>query len=420
MLPPGCSRIWNFGTELQAAASPIGSAFAIVLMLIVFTGPPAQAQVFTTLHAFTGGGDGSAPYAGLSMDRAGNLYGTASSGGHSGGACGSGCGSVFKMERNGPSWLLVPLYAFSGPDGATPQARVIIGSNGNLYGTTTYGGSAGKGVVFRLQPPPAACKTALCPWMETVLYSFAGGSDGAYPTFGDLTFDRQGNIYGTTPDGGSGSGCQGGCGVVYELSPSSGGWTEKILYSFQGGQDVDAPLARVIFDNAGNLYGTAAFGGAHQSGAVYELTPFGLAWTESIIYSFTDQSDGNEPYGGLIFDGSGNLYGTTFAGTTTVYELSPSSGGWMFTVLHAFNAYEGSVATLTFDAAGNLYGTLALGIQEPQEVFRLTPSGGQWTVTGFAGDIGTFPLGNVVLDASGNLYTTAAEYGQGYVFEVAP
>jgi uncharacterized repeat protein (TIGR03803 family) len=389
-------------------------------MLIVFTGPPAQAQVFTTLHTFTGGGDGATPYAGLSMDRAGNLYGTASSGGHSGGACGSGCGSVFKMERNGPSWLLVPLYAFSGPDGATPQARVIIGSNGNLYGTTTYGGSAGKGVVFRLQPPPAACKTALCPWRETVLYSFAGGSDGAYPTFGDLTFDRQGNIYGTTPDGGSGSGCQGGCGVVYELSPSSGGWTEKILYSFQGGQDGEAPLAGVIFDNAGNLYGTAAFGGAYQGGAVYELTPSGLAWTESIIYSFTGQSDGNEPYGGLIFDGSGNLYGTTFAGATTVYELSPSSGGWMLTVLHAFNAYEGSVATLTFDAAGNLYGTLALGTQEAQEVFRLTPSGGQWAVTGFAGDIGDFPLGNVVLDASGNLYTTAAEYGQGYVFEVTP
>lgn len=417
MLPPGCSRIWNFGTKLQAAASPMGSALAIVLMLIVFPGRPVQAQVFTTLHTFTGGGDGATPYAGLSMDRAGNLYGTASSGGHSGGACGSGCGTVFKMERNGPSWLLVPLYEFNGPDGAVPQARVIIGPNGNLYGTTTYGGSAGQGVVFRLQPPPAACKTALCPWRETVLYSFAGGSDGAYPTFGDLTFDRQGNIYGTTPDGGSGSGCQGGCGVVYELSPSSGGWTEKILYNFQGGQDGIAPYAGVIFDNAGNLYGTAAFGGAYQGGAVYELTPSGLAWTESIIYSFTGQSDGSEPYGGLIFDGSGNLYGTTLVLATTVYELSPSSGSWTLNVLHAFGAYQGSAATLTFDSAGNLYGTLA---DAAQEVFRLTPSGGQWTLTGFAGDIGAFPLGNVVLDASGNLYTTAAEFGQGYVFEVTP
>jgi uncharacterized repeat protein (TIGR03803 family) len=416
MLPPGCSRIWNFGTELQAAASPIGSAFAIVLMLIVFTGPPAQAQVFTTLHAFTGGGDGSAPYAGLSMDRAGNLYGTASFGGHSGGACGGGCGTVFKMERNGSSWLLVPLYAFGGPDGATPQARVIIGPSGNLYGTTTYGGSAGKGVVFRLQPPPAACKTALCPWRETVLYSFAGGSDGAYPTFGDLTFDRQGNIYGTTPDGGSGS-CAGvGCGVVYELSPSSGGWTEKILYSFRGGQDGLAPYAGVVFDNAGNLYGTAAFGGTGQVGIVYKLAPSGSGWTESTIYTFTQQSDGGEPYGGLIFDAAGNLYGTTLFGT--VYEMTPSSGGWAFQLLYTFmNVYEGSSATLTFDSAGNLYGTLA---DAAQEVFRLTPSGGQWTLTGFAGDIGAFPLGNVVLDASGNLYTTAAEFGQGYVFEVTP
>jgi uncharacterized repeat protein (TIGR03803 family) len=392
-------------------------ALAVVCGLTMAALQSAQAQVFTTLHTFTGGGDGATPYAGLSMDRAGRLYGTASSGGRQGGSCGGGCGTVFKMEHKGSSWLLAPLYEFSGPDGATPQARVIIGPDGNLYGTTTYGGSAGKGVVFRLQPPPAACKTALCPWMETVLYSFAGGSDGANPEFGDLTFDRQGNIYGTTPNGGSGSGCQGGCGVVYELSPSSGGWTEKILYIFQGGQDGIAPYAGVIFDNAGNLYGTAAFGGAHQSGAVYELTSFGLAWTESIIYSFTDQSDGNEPYGGLIFDGSGNLYGTTLAGTTTVYELSPSSGGWTLKVLHAFDAYEGSVATLTFDSAGNLYGTLALA---DQEVFRLTPSSGNWTLTGFSGAVGQFPLGNVVLDASGNLYTTAAEFGQGYVFEVTP
>lgn len=413
MLPPGCSRIWNFGTKLQAAANRIGSALAIVLMLMVFTGPPVQAQLFTTLHTFTYGADGAEPDAGLSMDRAGRLYGTASSGGRP--SC-DYCGTVFKMEHNGSSWLLVPLYEFNGPDGATPQARVIIGPNGNLYGTTTYGGSAGKGVVFRLQPPATACKSVLCPWRETVLHSFAGGSDGANPEFGDLTFDRQGNIYGTTPNGGS-SPC--GCGVVYELSPSSGGWTEKILYSFQGGQDGEAPLAGVVFDNAGNLYGTAAFGGAYQGGAVYELTPSGLAWTESIIYSFTGQSDGNEPYGGLIFDGSGNLYGTTFAGATTVYELSPSSGGWMFTVLHAFGAYEGSVATLTFDAAGNLYGTLTIASQEPAEVFRLTPSGGQWTVTGFAGEIGTYPLGNVVLDASGNLYTTAAG-NPGYVFEVTP
>ena len=301
MLPPGCSRIWNFGTKLQAAASPIGSALAIVLMLMVFAGPPAQAQVFTTLHTFTGGGDGAAPYAGLSMDRAGRLYGTASSGGRP--SC-DYCGTVFKMEHNGSSWLLVPLYEFSGPDGATPQARVIIGPNGNLYGTTTYGGSAGKGVVFRLQPPATACKTALCPWRETVLYSFAGGSDGAYPTFGDLTFDRQGNIYGTTPDGGSSS-CAGvGCGVVYELSPSSGGWTEKILYAFQGGQDGEAPVAGVVFDNAGNMYGTTVAGGAYQGGAVYELTPSGSGWTESIIYSFTGQSDGYAPYGGLIFDGA--------------------------------------------------------------------------------------------------------------------
>ena len=346
------------------------------------------------------------------MDRAGRLYGTASSGGRP--SC-DYCGTVFKMEHNGSSWLLVPLYEFSGPDGATPQARVIIGPNGNLYGTTTYGGSAGKGVVFRLQPPATACKSVLCPWRETVLYSFAGGSDGAHPEFGDLTFDRQGDIYGTTPNGGSSSSCAGGCGVVYELSPSSGGWTEKILYSFQGGQDGAAPYAGVVFDNAGNLYGTAVFGGTGQVGTVYKLTPSGSGWTESTIYTFTFQSDGGQPYGGLIFDAAGNLYGTTLL--NTVYELTRSSGGWAFQLLYTFNVYEGSAATLTFDPAGNLYGTLA---EADQEVFRLTLSGGQWTLTGFAGAIGAFPMGNVVLDASGNLYTTAAGFGQGYVFEVTP
>jgi uncharacterized repeat protein (TIGR03803 family) len=380
----------------------------LVMLVAAVTVPVAQAQTITTLHTFTGGADGSAPYAGLSMDRAGNLYGTASSGGN----CNRTCGTVFKMVPKGSSWVFYPLYAFSGPDGETPAARVILGPGGNLYGTTSSGGAYGKGVVFRLQPPATACKSVLCPWTETVLHSFFGGNDGAYPAFGDLTFDKAGNIYGTTPEGGSS-----GNGMVYELSPSNGGWTEKILYTFQGGPDGMAPFAGVIFDNTGNLYGTTFLGGANDDGTVYELTPSGPGWTESIIYSFRGGEDGFEVYSGVIFDAAGNLYGASFSGATAVYELSPSNGGWTFKVLHDFNAYEGSVANLTFDSAGSLYGTLA---QANQEVFRLTPSNGGWTLTGFSGGVGAFPLGNVVLDASGNLYTTAAEYGGGYVFEVTP
>src|SRR5208337_710351 len=202
-----------------------------MLFAVVVAPPAAHAQTLATLYNFTGRGDGGYPVAGLAMDRLGNLYGTTSYGGNTGGSpCyGGGCGTVFKLERMGSSWMLVRLYAFSGPDGYVPQTRVIFGPDGNLYGTTSYGGQSDAGVIFRLQPPATACKTALCPWRETVLYSF-GGSDGANPTYGDLAFDRVGNIYGTTPAGGDPI-CK--CGVVYELSPSNGGWIETVLHTFR-------------------------------------------------------------------------------------------------------------------------------------------------------------------------------------------
>jgi uncharacterized repeat protein (TIGR03803 family) len=387
---------------------------AVAIACFAAAAPPAQAQVFTTIHTFTGGADGYEPDVGFNMDHAGNLYGTAVYGGHK--TCfGPGCGTVYKLERKGSSWVVVPLYEFNGPDGEYPETRVIFGPDGNLYGTTQRGGDFDNGVVFRLQPLPAACKAVLCPWTETVIHSFAGGSDGEQPTYGDLLFDQAGNIYGTTPAGGNGSGCQGGCGVVYELSPSNGGWTEKILYNFQGGSDGASPYAGVVLDNAGNLYGTAAFAGI-GAGVVYELTPSEGSWTQHIIYTFTDESDGGEPYGGLIFDASGNLYGATVFGT--VYELTPNGGGWTFNLLYTFqNVYEGSFAAMTFDSAGNLIGTLAIA---DVEVFRLTPSNGQWILTGFSGSVGSVPTGNVILDAAGNLYTTTSEFGAGYAFEISP
>ncbi len=385
-------------------------------MVVVFS-QAAQAQTFTVLHTFNEH-DGWQPDAGLSMDQAGNLYGTT---GYGGDHCAEGCGTVFKLEHKNSSWVFYPLYAFSGPDGNNPQARVIFGPDGNLYGTTTNGGAAGKGEVFRLQPPPRACQSFLCPWILTVLYSFQGAGDGANPTYGDLMFDHAGNIYGTTPSGGS-SNCRDGCGVVYELSPSNGGWTEKVLYSFSGGSDGANPYAGVIFDNAGNLYGTTASGGlsveGEYCGVVYKLTPSGSGWTESVIYSFTGQSDGSVPEGGLIFDQSGNLYGVTY-GFGVVYELMPSNGSWTFNVLYNLEAYLGSLEPLTMDPAGNLYGTL----ESADEVFKLTPSNGGWTQTGFSGASGNNPVSNVILDASGNLYATASEGGAdnaGVVFEITP
>jgi uncharacterized repeat protein (TIGR03803 family) len=399
------------------------AAVAAIAALLMVAASQAQAQTFTALHNFTGGADGAAPTAGLTMDAAGNLYGTASGGGYQGSYCSGtyGCGTVFRLKHEASGWILTPLYTFTGPDGASPQARVIIGPDGNLYGTTSYGGAAGKGAVFKLSPPPSACKSALCPWTETVLYSFQGSSDGEFPQYGDVVFDQQGNIYGTTPYGGGvGSGCYQGCGVVYKLTPSNGGWTESILYRFQDGNDGAYPYAGLTFDTAGDLYGTTENGLGF--GTVYKLTPSGNGWSESVIYAFGGIS--GEPYGGLIFDQAGNLYGAASGENSSVpvvYELTPADGAWTFNQLYAFyGAYVGSLAKLAMDPAGRLYGTIFLG---SPEVFQLTPSDGQWTLTGFSGDAGDYPYGNVIFDASGNVYSTASNGGPhnyGVVFEIAP
>ena len=408
---------WNFATKLRVAFP----ALAIVFVLTTFTSASSQGQTVTTIYSFTGGADGQYPAAGLTMDAAGNFYGTASYGGYTGGYCFSGCGTVFKLQHKGSGWVLLPIYSFTYSDGSSPQARVIFGPDGNLYGTTAYGGPADKGVVFRLQPPATACKAALCPWNETVLYAFTGGADGANPTYGDLAFDQAGNIYGTTPGGGDPV-CK--CGVVYELSPSNGGWTQTILHTFQQDHDGEGAYAGVIFDAAGNLYGTTAGGGpqgSYGAGTVYQLTPSGDGWAETILYSFMGDKDGGYPYGGLILDAAGNLYGVNSSGV--VYELSPSNGGWTFKLLYTFmNVYEGSFAQLTMDTRGQLYGTLALA---GQDVFRLTPAGGLWFLTGFSynGSGLDIPDGSVSLDASGNVYTTTSRGGkhvQGSILEITP
>jgi uncharacterized repeat protein (TIGR03803 family) len=419
------------GNPAECSTSVLGVALrgttllALVCALSMLAIHPAQAQTFTVLHNFTGS-EGADPTAGLSIDSAGNLYGTASGGGPFEPECSSGCGGVFKLQHNGAGWIFLPLHVFTGaPDGAYPQARVIL-RPGGLYGTTYGGGDGGCseigcGTVFRLTPPAHACGSVFCPWTATVLYAFHGGSDGESPASGDVVFDQAGNIYGTTSSGGSY-----GSGTVYELSPSGGGWTETVLYSFQGNNDGATPIAGVVFDNAGNLYGTTALGGIHGYGTIYKLTPSPSGWTKNTLYDFPFYgSAGIVPAGGLIFDSSGNLYGATTRGGPydggAAYELTPSSDGWTLNALYSFLANDGPFANLATDAAGNLYGTL----YGPAivEVFRLTPSGGQWTLTGFNGSAGNTPQGNVIFDASGNLYTTASQggtYGLGVVFEVTP
>ena len=450
MAGQGQSAASIFNINLRTAAVVLVFVFLLFATTIIAV-PAAQAQNFIVLHPFSGNADGSYPRTGLTMDRAGNLYGTAVGGGtpscHSG-DYGPGCGTVFKLVRSGSGWSLSPLYSFSGsPDGAAPHSRLVFGPDGRLYGTTINGGQGacdslfgvGCGTVFSLRPPANACKTAICPWSETVLYRFSGGSDGGEP-LGDLAFDQAGNLYGTTLGGGNG-GCGVGCGVVYKLTPSGGGWTESVVYAFTGGDDGSNPWGGVAFDNAGNLYGTTAAGGYVSNGDCYEgcgtvfqLTPSGSGWSENTLHIFQG-NDGNFSVATFAFDQQGNLYGDSTSGGThnggVIFELSPSDGSWNFSLLEqslSGNIQAGSWATLTIDSSGNLLGTSrGGGLYGQGYVFKLTQSNGVWSLTDvydfYGGTDGGLPASSVAFDAAGNLYGTAELDGalnEGVVWEITP
>ncbi len=379
-----------------------------------------QAQTLTVLHTFTGGADGYEPYAGVTLDQQGRIYGTTSQNGSHGG------GVVFRLVREGQGWGLSPIYSFGSQDhdGNTPVSRVVFGPGGLLYGTTSAGGAGGWGTVFSLQPPAAACKAVLCPWTETILYNFSGGPEGGDPLYGDLCFDQAGNIYGTTNAGGSS-----GVGVVFKLARSGSSWTESVLWNFTGHGDGGYPVSSVIFDGAGNLYGTTSAYGSNYSGTVYELSPTQSGWNETTLYSFTSETGTGS--GGLILDAHGNLFGITggfTGGNSAAYELTPQNGSWSFTLLQNFgNEYVGAIAAPTFDSHGILYGPLpTLGSDFTGEIFRLTPSGDQWLYSlyyTFNGSAGGFPLGAVTFDASGNMYGTGLDGGSdfdGTVWKITP
>jgi uncharacterized repeat protein (TIGR03803 family) len=436
MAQHGQRRSFIYNPCLYASASTL--AFAIVLPLTVILTQPVQGQTFSVIHTFTGSLDGAHPQAGLRMDQAGNLYGTALGGGVTGGICGNyGCGTVFKMAKKGSGWVVNPLYSFAGgDDGAHPFMGVTIGADGSLYGTT-YTGGGGKcvdcGIVFNLKPPSNHLPNPSSPWMETVLYRFMG-TDGQQPEGTALIFDQKGNIYGTTSQGGTYS-----LGTVYELTPSNGNWTESVLWNFgPSTQDGANPRGGVVFDKTGNLYGTT-WDSFYQKpegtgGIVFQLTPSGSGWTENIIYRFTRGLDGGAVWAGLIFDQSGNLYGgTTWEGAGgggTVFEMTPAGGNWTFTPLYGLSGGTecGVHGNLVMDLGGNLYGTtLCDGAYGLGSVFKLSPSNGGWTYTSLhdftGGSDGASSYSNLVFDANGNLYGTAAAGGAnglGVVFEITP
>lgn len=333
------------------------------------------------------------------------------------------------------------LVNFSGSNGNGPVAGLVLDSKGNIYGTTSSGGSYGNGTVFRLSPGVGGT------WKQSLLYSFPTVNPKApWGPFSSVTLDSVGNLYGTTYYGGSSTGagtCQSGCGTVYRLTPTTkGAWKETTLYSFKGGKDGAGPSAGVTFDSRGNLYGTTAFGGGtYNSGTVFRLTPTTTGpWKETILHAFTGSNiggDGSGPQDAPTLDQFGNIFGTTLAGgvlgTGTVFELSPtSSGGWSYSIIHSFppptlggTDAANPIGGVLVDSAGNLYGTGTGGAFALGAVFELSPSASGWTSTvlySFEGLAdGAAPKTSLVQDPSGNLYGTVTENtvnGQGGVFEL--
>ena len=316
---------------------------------------------------------------------------------------------------NAPSALAVSnesvIYSFQAqPDAEEPYAPLVGDAKGNLYGTTYVGGTSNCGTVFKVTPAG----------VETVLYSFSCGADGAYPYFAGVVLDKAGNLYGTTTYGGL------GYGVVYQLSPSG---VETPLYTFQDGADGGYPFAGVVLDKVGNIYGTTSGGGASGDGTVFKVTPTG---TESVIYNFTGGNDGCVPYGsGVIFGPKKTLYGTTSScganGYGTVYKVTLSGKE---TILHSFN-YDGTdgaypYAGVVLDKAGNVYGTTYTGgANFLGTVYEVSSKGVETILHSFNSDgtDGYYPLGaGVVRDKLGNLFGTTSSGGiyggGGVVFEI--
>ncbi len=391
--------------------------FGVVFVLAILASAATTEKVVHNFSPATG----DRPQATLVFDSAGNLYGTTAAGG--GGAClgGNGCGTVFQLTpAAGGAWTYHVIHAFqyNNGDGFYPvsSSPLVIDKAGNLYGTTWLGGAHGYGCVFELSP------NANHIWTETILYSFgATALDGIEPEAG-VVMDAAGNLYGTTIGGGA----YGGYGTVFELSPTSSGWKETVIYSFQGSATGSSPQAAPILDAAGNLYGTAYSSGAHGYGLVYELQPgSGGTWNETVLYNFTGAQDGGGPVTPLLFGPSGVLYGvsqaTSRAYLGAVFQLAPdSTGGWTESNLHVFaGTHDGNSprGDLLLDAAGNLYGTTYLGGSGANgTVFKLVPNtNGTWTertLYNFTGSTdGGEPIGGVVLDSSGRIYGTTFKGG---------
>ena len=365
------------------------------------------------IYSFAGSGDGEYTDTELVMDSVGNLYGTSVQGGTYGG------GTVFQVT---PAGVHTVLYDFTGgADGGEPYKGVTLDTQGNLYGTAVTGGGGscegGCGVAFKLSNSGGV-------WTQTVIHTFTGGKDGSGPG-SPVAIDKQGNVYGTTPTGGAN-----GMGVVYQLRPgATGGWTLRVIHTFTGGSDGGGGSAsRLMIDAAGNLYGVCTVGGANGFGTVYKMSSVQGKWQFTTLYAFKDQPDGALPYGGVISDKAGNLYGTTYyAGVHdlgTIYKLTHGKGAWTESVLYSFKGgTDGAspISSLVADAAGNLYGTTSDGGAASCTcgiIFKMTPGGnGKWTESVVYRFPGTpqpgFAYNGMVADSTGSFYGATVHGGSG-------
>ena len=405
------------------------------LLMLLATAIGMQAQTFTVLYNFTGNGSNGAPYFpynGLTMTAEGTFYGATLRGGT------YEAGTVFQLKRAGSGWLLNVLYNFQGgSDGASPVAGVIVGPGGVLYGTTEAGGNpscgigGGCGTVYSLRPLPHAVVNAETPWTETVLYRFRGGADGAIPKYGSLVYDSAGNFYGTTQYGGV-PGCGGsGCGTVYELSPTGNDWTESVLYSFNPKNDGSQPLGGIIRDQYNDLYGVTSVGNE----TFFTLQPGGNNyWYYYDVQQFTSDVGCNVDTSLLLDPNTFNFYGVAQG----CGPGGSGAGGTVFSWFYGFNpgydfgftrapvtAPEGP---LIEDARGYFYGvSFNGGANQQGSVYELSYVRGKWVYTDLydftGGSDGAGPVGNLVMDANGNLYGVTTGGGSksgGVIFEITP
>jgi uncharacterized repeat protein (TIGR03803 family) len=365
------------------------------------------AQTFSVLHTFTGGQAGMNPTGILAIDGGGNIYGTAYT-------------IAYKLSKN-HGWAMTRLRTFNGgPDGNVVYGGVVFGPDGSLYGTTWAGGFGGLncpyggcGIIYKLTPSATFSRTVLSPWAETIVYPFQGTPiDGEDPEYGNLVFTDNNTAYGMTDLGGPGF-----YGTVFKLTRNGENWSESMLYGFNGTDGAIAQFGPVV-DQSGNIFGATGLGGTYNNGIIFELSPSQGGYTLNTLYNFRGTGDGQGP-NGVILDASGHLFGATAEGGQwgggAIFELSHDSGTWTYNQLFSF-AEGGIGAPLTMDSAGNLYGTSVFGgSYGAGMVFELSPSGGTWNLNVLysftGGGDGSQPKAPVLIDSSGNLYGTTNEGG---------